>query len=354
MTICSVVGARPQFIKAAVVSHALAAAGITEHLIHTGQHYDGDMSQVFFDELGIPAPERNLAVGSGSHAVQTAGMMTALEEAFLQLKPDRVLVYGDTNSTLAAALAAAKLHIPVDHVEAGLRSFNRRMPEEINRIVTDRISDFLFCPTTTAVQHLKDEGMTRGVHMTGDVMLDATRFFASRAAERTPLSNVTHHAAGTYAVATVHRAENTDDDVRLRSIFEALGQVGMPVVLPVHPRTRSHIESLDLAPSIELITPLSYLSMVTLVLNARCALTDSGGLQKEAVWLGTPCITLRDETEWTETLEGGWNQVVGADTGRILQAVQQQPTGNPPVFGQRDDGEGASACIARLLAGGAA
>ena len=237
MIVSTVVGARPQFIKAAVVSHAFARAGVDERIVHTGQHYDADMSDVFFGELGIPAPAVNLEVGSGSHSAQTAAMMTGLERVWLIERPDIVLVYGDTNSTLAAAMVASKMGLPLAHVEAGLRSFNRAMPEEINRIVTDRLSDWLFCPTATAVRHLQTEGMTDGVVLSGDVMLDATRFFAQRAGEHCPLQTLTRHAAGSYWMATVHRAENTDDPGRLAGIFEAFGRIGAPILLPLHPRT---------------------------------------------------------------------------------------------------------------------
>lgn len=349
MHICSIVGARPQFVKAAVVSHALQDAGVRESLIHTGQHYDGDMSDVFFDELGIPAPERNLGVGSGSHAHQTGRMMVALEEAFQELQPDRVLVYGDTNSTLAAALVAAKLHIPLDHVEAGLRSFNRQMPEEINRIVTDRLSDLLFCPTGTAVTHLAAEGRTEGVHFTGDVMLDATLHFAERAAERHPLPSLTDLPTKGFSVSTIHRAENTDHPERLHAILRALGQVGEPVLLPLHPRTRGRLEGMNVPPSVHVLQPVSYLSMLTLVQNARRVFTDSGGLQKEAIWLGTPCVTLRDETEWTETMAGGWNRITGANEQAILEAARAEPTSSAPVFGTGALGDHASTAIARLI-----
>ncbi|PIQ60092.1 MAG: UDP-N-acetylglucosamine 2-epimerase (non-hydrolyzing) [Bacteroidetes bacterium CG12_big_fil_rev_8_21_14_0_65_60_17] len=351
MTICSVVGARPQFVKAAVVSHALRSRGVREYLLHTGQHYDDDMSAVFFDELGIPAPERNLGIGSGSHADQTARMMMALEIAFLDLRPERVLVYGDTNSTLAAALVAAKMHIPVDHVEAGLRSFNRRMPEEVNRIVTDRLSEFCFCPTQTAVEHLASEGRTEGVHLTGDVMLDATRVFAERAALRRPLISLTRHEAGSFALATVHRAENTDHPGRLSAIFDAFGSLDMPVLLPLHPRTRTRLADVDIPDNVEVMAPVSYLAMLTLTAGAACVLTDSGGLQKEALWLGTRCITLRDETEWTETTQGGWNQVVGADRKAIAAAVERVPAGLVPVFGAGSTDETPSEHISRLVAG---
>jgi UDP-GlcNAc3NAcA epimerase len=349
MTILSVVGARPQFVKAAVVSEAVRRAGINEVLVHTGQHYDAQMSDVFFDELGIPKPDVNLAVGSGSHAFQTGGMMTALEDLLLAGEaPDWVLVYGDTNSTLAAALVAAKLHIPVAHVEAGLRSFNRRMPEEINRIVTDRLSDLLFCPTQTAVGHLQKEGIEAGVMLSGDVMLDATRHFAALAAERVPLKNVTYLEPGSYHVSTVHRAENTDNPARMAAILEGLGRLKKPVILPAHPRVRGLLKTVP--EGVIVRPPLSYLELLTLVRNADRVYTDSGGLQKEAVWLGRPCVTLRDETEWVETQQGGWNQVVGADAEAMGVAESQNPLGEPPVFGGPDGGGSASDFIAAALA----
>lgn len=349
MTVLTIVGARPQFIKAAVVSHALAKAGIEEKLVHTGQHYDADMSEVFFGELGIPAPAHNLEVGSGSHAVQTGAMMTGLEEIVSDGKqPDAIIVYGDTNSTVAAAMVAAKASIPLAHVEAGLRSFNRAMPEEINRIVTDRLSDWLFCPTQTAVDHLASEGMTEGVILSGDVMLDATRFFAELAAQQRPLPSVTDQASGSYHLATVHRAENTDNPERLAAVFDALGRLGAPVLLPLHPRTRHKVKEMSLASTIHILPPVSYLTMLTLIANSRSVLTDSGGLQKETVWLGKQCITLRDETEWTETLEGGWNVLAGASPEAILEAAASQPVGQPPAFGEAPEGS-ASYCIARAL-----
>ncbi len=353
MTILTVVGARPQFIKAAVVSHALAAAGVREILVHTGQHYDADMSDVFFGELGIPAPAHNLEVGSGSHARQTGAMMTGLEELIHDgVRPDAVMVYGDTNSTVAAAMVASKASIPLIHVEAGLRSFNRAMPEEINRIVTDRLSDWLFCPTQTAVDHLASEGMTRGVVLNGDVMLDATRFFAERAALQSPLSALTELGAGEFYLSTVHRAENTDDPRRLRAIFDTLGNLDAPVILPLHPRTKGRVADLSLSPSIHIIPPVSYLAMLTLISSSRKVLTDSGGLQKETVWLGKQCITLRDETEWTETLEGGWNVLAGASPKAIMDAVASDPVGAPPAFGEAPEGTTASACIADTLLAG--
>lgn len=346
MVVYSVVGARPQFVKAAVVSRALARAGIEERMVHTGQHYDARMSQVFFDELGIPEPAINLGVGSGTHARQTGEMMVGLEQFFeRQGAVDWVLLYGDTNSTLAGALVAAKLHLPIAHVEAGLRSFDRRMPEEINRIVTDQLSDLLFCPTPTAVENLTREGMGERARLVGDVMFEATRTYAEKAALEAPLERLTTHGPGAYYLATVHRAENTDDAERLAGIFEGLGRLGGPVIVPLHPRTRARLGGVRLAPNVELREPVSYLAMLSLAANARRVLTDSGGLQKEAVWLGTPCITLRDETEWTETLVNGWNRIVGTSAERIVEAAAREPVGPWP---NPDEGR-AGARVAELL-----
>ncbi len=347
MRICTLVGARPQFVKAAVVSRALAEAGVEEILVHTGQHYDATLSQVFFDEMGIPPPAVNLEVGSGTHAVQTGTMMIRLEE-YLQAQPalDAVVVYGDTNSTLAGALVAAKLHLPLAHVEAGLRSFNRRMPEEVNRIVADRLSSLLFCPTQTAIDNLRQEGIVEGVHLTGDVMLDATRFFADRAATHRPLEALTSHRPQRYYLATVHRAENTDDPARLAGIFAGLGRLDAPVLVPLHPRTHARLGDISLPPNVEPMEPVSYLAMLTLVQHARRVLTDSGGLQKEAFWLGVPCITLREETEWVETLENGWNRLASASEA-IVEAVQQAPTGPQQPFGAPPEGTASEqiACV---------
>jgi len=331
--ILTVIGARPQFVKAAMVSRALTRRGIPEQIVHTGQHYDREMDSLFFEELEIPEPVVNLGVGSGSHAQQTGEMMMRLEDYILnqEVPPRWVLVYGDTNSTLAGALVAAKLQIPLAHVEAGLRSFNRRMPEEVNRVLTDQISDVLFCPTQTAVAHLAREGITAGVKLVGDVMYDATLFYAERA-RRLPAPVPLE--PGTYYLATVHRAENTDVPGRLEAIVQALSQLDKPVVWPVHPRTRARIDQMHLPEHIHTIAPVGYLHMLRLIQEAAAVLTDSGGVQKEAVWLHTPCITLRDETEWVETLQGGWNQVVGTATEAILQAVRRKPEGKPPVFGR--------------------
>ncbi|SHK16349.1 non-hydrolyzing UDP-N-acetylglucosamine 2-epimerase [Rhodothermus profundi] len=352
MRVCSIVGARPQFIKAAMVSRALVDAGIEEVLIHTGQHYDDNLNRIFFEELRLPPPQIHLGVGSGTHAEQTGLMMIRLEAALRNMKPapDWVLIYGDTNSTLVGALVASKLKLPLAHVEAGLRSFNRTMPEEINRVVADHLSQLLFAPTPTAVENLRREGITRGVHLTGDVMQEAVWCYARRAQQQVPLTHLTGHAPGQYYLATVHRAENTDNPVRLQGIFEGLGRLELPVILPLHPRTRARLDgSIRIPANVELRKPVGYLAMLTLVQHARAVLTDSGGLQKEAVWLGVPCITLRDETEWIETLEGGWNQLVGADPERIAAAAHRQPTGPAPTL--KNGAEAPSQHIVRLLQG---
>ena len=335
--IVSVVGARPQFIKASALSRPLRRRA-TEILVHTGQHYDANMSQVFFDELGIPAPEYNLGVGSASHGAQTAAMLVALEDLLVAERPDWVLVYGDTNSTLAGALAAAKLHIPVAHVEAGLRSFNRLMPEEINRVVADHLSELLFCPSRLALENLAAEGIRQGVHVVGDVMAAALAYAVDRAEEESAILERLGLTPKNYLLVTVHRAENTDDPQRLQNILSVLAQIKEPVLLPLHPRTRKLIEELDFdasaAPNLRLIEPLGYLEMVRLEKSARLILTDSGGIQKEAYWLGVPCITLRDETEWLETVELGWNTLVGADPQRILNALTSfsPPAARPPLY----------------------
>jgi len=311
--IVTVIGARPQFIKAAPVSRAFRDSGaIDEILVHTGQHYDGNMSAVFFDELEIPHPRYNLEVGSGTHAVQTGEIMKRLEPVLMEEMPDLLLIYGDTNSTVAGALTAAKLHIPVAHVEAGLRSFNRLMPEEINRIVADQLSDLLFAPTSAAVANLTAEGITRGVHKTGDVMYDAALMFAEKA--RTQSAVLSRHglAEKKYALATIHRAENTDDCGRLRAILAALCDIhrDLPVVLPLHPRTKKMAESFgidNLLDEITCIEPVGFLDMVALESSAGLIVTDSGGVQKEAYFHKVPCVTVRDQTEWVETVKAGWN-----------------------------------------------
>jgi UDP-GlcNAc3NAcA epimerase len=311
-TIMTVVGARPQFIKVAAVSrHLRKCSGVREILVHTGQHFDANMSEIFFADLNIPPADINLGISGESHGDMTGRMLMALEAQLIALSPDWVLVYGDTNSTLAGALAAAKLGIPVAHVEAGLRSFNRRMPEEINRVLTDRLSRLLFCPTATAVRNLQTEGIRRGVHHTGDVMYDVLQSHLHRARSGAVLERLAL-SAGRYTVATVHRAENTDDDARLRTVFAFLEEQGkrLPVVMPLHPRTRRALVRAGLAPvQIRVTDPLGYLDMLQLVAGAAEIYTDSGGLQKEACFLRKPCVTLRDETEWPETIAAGWNRL---------------------------------------------
>ncbi|MEM1953249.1 MAG: UDP-N-acetylglucosamine 2-epimerase (non-hydrolyzing) [Candidatus Caldarchaeum sp.] len=338
----TVVGARPQFIKAAPVSKALRSAGHHEFLVHTGQHYDHAMSQIFFDELGIPQPDINLGVGSGPHGRQTGEMLIQLEEVIRDQQPDWVLVYGDTNSTLAGALAAVKLHVPVAHVEAGLRSFNRSMPEEHNRVLTDHCADLLFCPTQTAVDNLANEGITQGVYLVGDTMYDAVLQFGELARQRSRILETLGLTPRQYLLATVHRPYNTDNPENLRSIASAFVECGETVIFPVHPRTRVRmvetgvIELLRGAPQVRLIEPVGYLDMLMLEQDARIILTDSGGIQKEAYLLGVPCVTLRSETEWIETVKAGWSIIAGADRNKILEAItncKKSSLRQPALFG---------------------
>ena len=321
MKLVTVLGARPQFIKAAPLSEAIRKKH-EEKIVHTGQHYDYQMSDVFFEELGIPKPDYFLGVGSKQHGAQTGEMLVGVEEVLLKEKPDWVLVYGDTNSTLAGALAAAKLHIPIAHVEAGLRSYNRQMPEEVNRVLTDHVSTLMFCPTDQAVKNLAQEGLVEGVVRTGDVMADALYFHARRAEERNLAGNL-HYPEKSYLLATVHRAENTDDPSRLEGILKAFGQLEGRIVLPLHPRTKKLIldRQMTLPGNVEVIEPVGYLEMIILEKGAELILTDSGGVQKEAYLWRVPCVTLRDETEWVETVHTGWNTLVGANTEDIVAAV---------------------------------
>jgi UDP-N-acetylglucosamine 2-epimerase len=332
--IASIVGARPQFIKAAPVSRVLSSP-FEEKLIHTGQHYDYGMSEVFFAELGIREPDYNLGVGSGSHAEQTGKMMVELERVFEALHPDLVLVYGDTNSTLAGALTASKMHIPIAHVEAGLRSYNRTMPEEVNRVVTDQLSSVLFCPTVTAVQSLEKEGIVEGVHNVGDVMYDALLHNLALARKQSTILSQLDLKPGAYALATVHRAANTDDPAKMRSILTAFGKLPTRIVFPLHPRTRKLLDQFGLSvpQNVSLIDPVSYFDMLILQGNADCILTDSGGMQKEAYLLGVRCITLRDETEWVETVKAGWNRLVGARSKAIRSTYKTwHPQGERPAL----------------------
>jgi UDP-GlcNAc3NAcA epimerase len=344
--VVSIVGARPQFVKAAAVSRILRRH-CEEVLVHTGQHYDYEMSGIFFDGLDLPRPDVNLNVGSGSHGSQTGAMLKSIEDVLLAERPDYTLIYGDTNSTLAGALAAAKLSIPVAHVEAGLRSFNRRMPEEINRVTADHLSDLLLCPSDTAVNNLASEGVHENVHLVGDVMLDVLNWAKSRSdTSEQNILNLLGLKTGTYLLATVHRSENTDDPERFRSIVNAFNLVDETVIFPVHPRARKIICEMGIRPEphVRLIDPVGYLDMVTLVGSARLVLTDSGGLQKEAYWLGVPCVTLRNETEWVETVQAGWNVLVGCHSDNILDAVRSfsPPELHPALYG---NGAAANKCV---------
>lgn len=352
MKLLTVVGARPQFIKAAAFSRA-ARVRHAEILVHTGQHYDTQLSDVFFEELALPRPDYHLGVGSGSHGAQTAQMLERIEPVIVSERPDHVVIYGDTNSTLAGALAAAKLGVPIAHVEAGLRSGVRDMPEEVNRVVADRLSTYLFAPTTTAVENLAREGIVAGVTLTGDIMYDALLQHAPIAAEKSPIIRELGVTRGDYVLATVHRAANTDDPARLADIIDALQLLHETVILPMHPRTRAALMGTDIEvePPVRIIEPVGYLDMLALEQAARIVLTDSGGVQKEAYLLGVPCVTLRDETEWTETLEGGWNVLAGADTERILAAARRPRPDSAPaaVFG---NGHAAELMVEALEADG--
>jgi len=375
MQIATIVGARPQFIKAAVVSRAISQSNklVTEVIVHTGQHYDRNMSDVFFEEMSIPRPDYFLDINGLSHGAMTGQMLEKIEEVLLKEKPDIVLVYGDTNTTLAGGLAAAKLHIPVAHVEAGLRSFNRRMPEEINRVLTDHVANILFCPTQLAVENLKDEGIgieSASAHklvssspnqtislralsyelppmvaLVGDVMYDSVLFNLKTAGKNSKIIEKLDLKSKAYALATVHRAENTDDSHRLRSIFEALEKIsaeGLPVVLPLHPRNRKFVAASRFSDTkIKVIEPVSYLDMLQLEQQAQLILTDSGGVQKEAYWMKVPCLTLRDETEWIETVEAGWNILAGADRDKIIESANagRNPSVQYPAYGDGRAGE---------------
>lgn len=359
MKIVTVIGARPQFIKAAAVSRTIAGINsgkillsgttarslpaITEIIVHTGQHYDDEMSAIFFRELEIPKPRYNLGVGSGSHGWQTGQMMSAIEKVLMVEIPDWVLVYGDTNSTLAGAIAAAKARIPMAHVEAGLRSYNRAMPEEINRVLTDHISNLLFCPSRTAVDNLAKEGIKNGVHLIGDVMYEALMFAGGRGNNSSKILEHLGLKSKSFLLATVHRAENTNDRQRLADIMMALRQFAErePVVLPLHPRTKASLDLYGLLPQgssgapLKIIEPIGFFDMVTLERHARMILTDSGGMQKEAYWLKVPCITLRDETEWVETVDSGWNVLAGSESFRIIESMSsfRVPSKHPPLYG---------------------
>lgn len=341
MKILTVVGARPQFIKACMLSAELEQeSNIEEIIVHTGQHYDKNMSDVFFEQLNMSKPDFYLGVGSGMHGEQTGKMLIDLEKVMLNVNPDIVLVYGDTNSTLAGALTASKLHIPVAHVEAGLRSFNKDMPEEINRILTDQLSHWLFCPSNTAVKNLEREGIEEGVYLTGDIMYDAILHFKNYALRHSNILERFSLMSSNYYLLTIHRAENTDNPKRLTSILQALQQLEKEVIFPLHPRTKQKIKQFGLAESlsslsVKVVDPLSYFDMLAVASQASAILTDSGGVQKEAYMLQIPCITLRDETEWVETVETGWNYLVGAETQKIVDklAYLKTPKQYPQLFG---------------------
>ncbi|RQG95948.1 non-hydrolyzing UDP-N-acetylglucosamine 2-epimerase [Natrarchaeobius chitinivorans] len=350
MRVCSVVGARPQFVKAAVVSRKLRDVG-EEVLVHTGQHYDEALSDVFFEELDIPEPEYNLGVESDTHGRQTAKMIAALEPVVEETDPDVLLLYGDTNSTLAGAIVGSKRDLTVAHVEAGLRSDNWEMPEEVNRVLTDHASELCFAPSQAAVTNLAEEGITDGVHWTGDVMYDAILDARERSRRRSTILEQLEVREEEFVLATVHRAGNTDDRSRLASILDGLASAPLPVVLPAHPRTVSRLEEYDLwdraTDELEVIEPLGYLDFVRLLDAAERVATDSGGVQKEAFFLGTRCLTLREETEWVETIDCGWNRLVGSDADAIRDGLRDgwEPESNPHPYG---DGTAARR-IVRLL-----
>jgi len=340
--IVSIVGARPEFVQASPVSHALAGRH-DEVLVHTGQHYDYAMSQAFFDELDIPQPHYNLGVGSGSHARQTGEIMARLEDVLLQERPDLVIVRGDTNSTLAGALVASKLRIPLAHIEAGERSYCRDMPEEINRVMCDAVADLHFCTSETSVSHLAAEGIVQSVYRVGDVMLDALLKCAPVARERSGILRRLGLSPEGYALVTVHRAANTDCPQRLQAILQALNRVGERVIFPAHPRTRQALARvhLPLGRNLQLIEPVGYLDMLALEAGARLIATDSGGVQREAYYLSKPCLTLREETEWAETVATGWNRLVGADPEAIVGEWHTfaPPQEHPPIYGNGNAAE---------------
>lgn len=360
LKIVTIVGARPQFIKAATVSRAIEAWNsdrrlepIEELIVHTGQHFDRNMSQTFFEQLAIPEPRYNLEISGGLHGEMTGRMLAGIEQVLVAERPTWVLIYGDTNSTLAGAIAASKLHIPVAHVEAGLRSFNMRMPEEVNRVLADRVSTLLLCPTVQAVENLRAEGIQRGVHDVGDVMYDAALFYRDEARLRSQVLGRFDLQQNGFILSTCHRAENTDDLGRLREILTALGTLSqdLPVILPLHPRTRKIIaaERITLPPTVLVCEPLPFLDMIQLEQNSQLIVTDSGGVQKEAYFYAVPCVTMRNETEWVETLAAGWNQLAGADADRIVTAARHfmriRPEPQLPLYG---DGRAAMKVVAQL------
>jgi UDP-GlcNAc3NAcA epimerase len=333
MRTITVVGARPQFVKAAVLAPVLARAGIADSIVHTGQHYDRNLSDVFFDELELPEPSYTLGVGSAPQGQQTGEMMTRIEPVLMREQPDFVIVYGDTNTTLAATLVAAKLCVPIAHVEAGCRSFDRTMPEEINRVVTDHLSSLLFAPTEVAAANLYGEGIKNGVHVVGDVTIDLAHATAERLPQAPPVLSRYHLRRGTYAFVTIHRAGTANDVVTFERIVGALRRLGMPLLFAAHPRVRPMLDAMGVGAPGDPITvtdPLSYLETIAIVKNARVVITDSGGLQKEAAVLAVPCVTLRDSTEWVETVRSGWNVLAGTDPDAIV-AFAHRPSPQTPL-----------------------
>jgi UDP-N-acetylglucosamine 2-epimerase len=345
MRIVTIIGNRPQFVKAAAVSQRLRERA-EELIIHTGQHYDDELSRVFFEELGVPAPVRELGAGSGTNTAQTARMLSALEPVLSELQPDLALVYGDTNSTLAGALGAAQAGVPVGHVEAGMRAFEPDMPEELNRVLTDHASGLLLCATSTAVANLEREAVHGEVHLVGDVMADISLVFRDIAEERSSAVEDRGLEEGSYLVVTAHRAGNVDDPERLARLVELLEALPLPAVFPLHPRTRARLEGAGVLDrlsgfrGLELAPPLGYLDFLKLARHARALVTDSGGVQKEAYLLGVPCVTLRDRTEWVETVEAGWNVLVDLDRDTALAALDRQPPSErPELYGGGRAGE---------------
>jgi UDP-GlcNAc3NAcA epimerase len=355
MRVLTVVGNRPQFVKAAAVSHRLRAVA-EEILVHTGQHYDETLSQVFFEELSLPAPEHRLDLGGGSNTAQAARMLGALEPLLATEAPDVVLVYGDTNSTLAGALAGAQAQIPVAHVEAGMRSHDRTMPEELNRVLTDHAASLLLCSSERSAQRLRDERVHGDVVVVGDVMVDVALLLAPRAREDTAPLAAAGVEPGGYLLATAHRAGNVDDPARLRALVDLLLAMPGPVVLPLHPRTRARLEAAALLDALQdggvrLLPPQGYLEFTSLLLHARAVLTDSGGVQKEAYLAGVRCVTLRESTEWTETVEAGWNTLAGLDAGAARRALERPlPPERPALYGDGRAGERVVQALSRMAA----
>lgn len=351
MKVLTVLGARPQFIKAAPVSTAFVERGVDEVIIHTGQHYDDKMSDIFFRQMGIPAPKYNLAVGSGTHGMQTGRMLIGIEEILLSEKPDVVVVYGDTNSTVAGALAGCKLGIPIAHIEAGLRSFNKSMPEEHNRIVTDHVSDYLFCPSDAAVLQLRSEGIVSGVYNVGDTMYDAVLRFLPLAISTGSLLDKYGVRHKEFFLATIHRPYNTDDRQRMDLIFSAFSRLDRTVIFPLHPRTKSKIDQfgLDIPANVSIIEPLGYLEMLHFLYSARVVITDSGGVQKEACYVQTPCVTVRSETEWNETVEAGWNILAFDSADEIGVAVRTQENTSLAVMLAYGEGDSANKILNILI-----